>query len=95
MDRRTFFKKSFGASIVAGAALTGDYKSLFAAPYAADDLPYDLIAVKGGEPDVMLTKGMEALGGIGKFVKKGQKVVVNRISAGMSLPNAPGTQIQN
>ncbi len=57
MDRRTFFKKSFGASIVAGAALAGEYNSLFAAPYAADDLPYDLIAVKGGEPDVMLTKG--------------------------------------
>jgi len=38
--------------------------------------PYDLVAIKGGEPDAMFTKGIEALGGIGKFVKKGQKVVV-------------------
>ena len=38
--------------------------------------PYHLVAVKGGTPDVMFTKGMEALGGIQAFVKKGQKVVV-------------------
>lgn len=38
--------------------------------------PYHLIAVKGGEPDVMFTKGIEALGGMSAFVKKGQKVVV-------------------
>jgi len=76
MDRRTFFKKGLGASVVVGAALTGKYQHLFAAPYDADDIPFDLVAVKGGEPDVMLKKGMEAFGGIGKFVKKGQKVVV-------------------
>jgi Uncharacterized conserved protein len=76
MDRRTFFKKGLSASVVVGAALAGKYQNLFAAPYAANDLPFDLVAVKGGEPDVMLKKGMEAFGGIGKFVKKGQKVVV-------------------
>jgi uncharacterized protein (DUF362 family) len=76
MDRRTFFKKGLGVSIVVGSALTGRYNNLFAASYTDDGLPFDLVAVKGGEPDVMLTKGMEALGGIGKFVKKGQKVVV-------------------
>ena len=76
MDRRTFFKKGLGASVVVGAALSGKYQNLFASPYEANDLPFDLVAVKGGEPDVMLKKGMEAFGGIGKFVKKGQKVVV-------------------
>jgi uncharacterized protein (DUF362 family) len=76
MDRRTFFRKGLGASIVVGASLSGKYQNLFAAPYAADDLPFDLVAVKGGEPDDMLKRGMEALGGIGKFVKKGQKVVI-------------------
>jgi uncharacterized protein (DUF362 family) len=76
MDRRTFFKKGLGASVVVGATLAGKYQNLFAAPYAANDLPFDLVAVKGGEPDVMLKKGMEAFGGIGTFVKKGQKVVV-------------------
>jgi uncharacterized protein (DUF362 family) len=76
MDRRTFFKKGLGASIIVGSVLTGKYNNLFASSYTENDIPFDLVAVKGGEPDVMLTKGMDALGGIGKFVKKGQKVVV-------------------
>jgi uncharacterized protein (DUF362 family) len=76
MDRRTFFKKGLGATVAVGATLTGRYQELFAEPYFANDLPFDLVAVKGGEPDIMLRKGMEAFGGIGKFVKKGQKVVL-------------------
>jgi uncharacterized protein (DUF362 family) len=76
MDRRQFFRKSFGASIVAGAVLAGKYENLFATAYNSTDAPFDLVAVKGAEPDVMLKKGMEALGGISAFVKKGQKVVV-------------------
>jgi uncharacterized protein (DUF362 family) len=76
MDRRTFFRKGFGASVVVGAALTGTYENLFAVTSHSSIAPFDLIAVKGGEPDVMLQKGMEALGGIQSFVKKGQKVVI-------------------
>ena len=76
MDRRSFFKKSLGASVVLGAALTGKYQTLFATSSNSTDLPFDLVAVKGGEPDVMMQKGMEALGGIRSFVKKGQKVVI-------------------
>jgi uncharacterized protein (DUF362 family) len=37
---------------------------------------FDLVAVKGGEPDVMFDKAIESLGGIKQFVKPGQKVVV-------------------
>jgi uncharacterized protein (DUF362 family) len=76
MDRRTFFWKGFGTSVAVGAALTGKYENLFAAASGSSAVPFDLIAVKGGEPDVMLQKGMEALGGIHSFVKKGQKVVI-------------------
>jgi len=76
MDRRTFFRKSLGASVVVGTTVIGKYQNLFATPYSAVGLPFDLVAVKGGEPDVMLQKGMEALGGIRAFVKKGQKVVI-------------------
>lgn len=36
----------------------------------------DLVAVMGGEPIEMFSKAMAALGGMGKFVKKGQTVVV-------------------
>jgi len=38
--------------------------------------PYDLVAVMGGEPAEMFKKAIAELGGIGKFVKKGQVVVV-------------------
>jgi uncharacterized protein (DUF362 family) len=76
MDRRTFFRTGFGASIAAGLSLTGRYSTLFGSSPTASELPYDLVAVKGGEPDVMFQKGIEALGGIREFVKRGQSVVV-------------------
>lgn len=37
---------------------------------------YDMIAVMGGEPDAMFRRAIQEMGGIGKYVKKGQKVVV-------------------
>ncbi|HOK51673.1 MAG TPA: DUF362 domain-containing protein, partial [Bacteroidales bacterium] len=37
---------------------------------------YDLVAVMGGEPDVMFDRAIAAMGGIGKYVKKGMRVVV-------------------
>ena len=40
------------------------------------DKPVDLVAVMGGEPDAMLKKALDEIGGMGKFVKNGQKVVV-------------------
>jgi uncharacterized protein (DUF362 family) len=78
MDRRTFLKSGIGFSALTGAKITG--VNMLAQYYATANqsgpVPYDLVAIKGGEPDVMFTKGMEALGGLGKYVKKGQKVVV-------------------
>lgn len=72
MDRRTFFTKTLTASIAASAYVAaGNVERLLASPD-----PYDLVAVKGGMPDVMFDKGIEALGGMGAFVKKGQKVVI-------------------
>jgi len=38
--------------------------------------PFDLVAVMGGEPAEMFKKAIAELGGLGKFVKKGQVVVV-------------------
>lgn len=75
MKRRDFLK----TSVVAGAALTLNFEGLQAAlstnTVAVEKAP-DLVAVMGGEPEVMLEKALEALGGIGKFIKKGQKVVI-------------------
>jgi uncharacterized protein (DUF362 family) len=79
MNRRDFFRKSLYAGVAAGAALSvGDPKKLFAAITVpgGPPVPYDLVAVKGGDPATMFDKGIESLGGIGAFVKKGQTVVV-------------------
>lgn len=73
MDRRTFIKRSIGTSVTISSLLTlGKYETLF----ANTPIGYDLVAIKGGEPDLMFDKGIEALGGIRAFVKKGQTVVV-------------------
>jgi uncharacterized protein (DUF362 family) len=37
---------------------------------------YDLVAVLGGDPVTMFKKAIAELGGMGKFIKKGQKVCV-------------------
>ena len=73
MDRRTFVKQTLGATVLAGTAASGRWESLFA---AVPPLPYDLVAVKGGEPDAMFDVAIRELGGMGAFVKKGEKVVV-------------------
>ena len=75
MKRREFFKKSAGAGLAAGTALSlGGYGKLWATnPPSAK---YDMIAVMGGNPDAMFDLGIQELGGMGMFVKKGQKVLV-------------------
>lgn len=75
MKRRDFLK----AGALAGAALTLRFDALQAAlstnTVAVESVP-DLVAVMGGEPEVMLDKALDALGGIEKYIKKGQKVVI-------------------
>ena len=74
MKRRDFLK----TSMVAGAALSLNFEGLQAAlsnrTLTVEEAP-DLVAVMGGEPEAMLDKALETLGGIGNYVKKGQKVV--------------------
>ena len=36
----------------------------------------DLVAVMGGEPEQLLERALQEIGGIGRFVKKGQSVVI-------------------
>ena len=75
MKRRDFFKTSAGAGLAAGAALSlGGFEKVWASsPVAAS---YDMIAIMGGTPEAMFDLGIQELGGIGAFVKKGQKVLV-------------------
>jgi uncharacterized protein (DUF362 family) len=87
MDRREFFKKTILAGVAAGAAMTiGNLGKVIAGKVPASDLnpnsgpsaqgPYDLVAVKDGEPAQMFDKAIESLGGMKNFVKKNQTVVV-------------------
>jgi uncharacterized protein (DUF362 family) len=76
MKRRDFIKTG---GIVAGAAFSINFDGLQAALASGSmsvQAAPDMVAVMGGEPEVMLNKALETLGGIGQFVKKGQKVVV-------------------
>jgi len=84
MDRRTFVKKSLGASIAFGALVkTGRILSSPEWMPSRANLggsgvvvPYDLVAIRGGEPEDMFDSGIKALGGMEAFVKKGSRVVV-------------------
>lgn len=75
MRRRDFLK----TGVLAGAALGLNFEGLHAAlasnTMTVQSAP-DLVAVMGGEPVAMLDKALETLGGIAKYVKKGQKIVI-------------------
>ena len=78
MDRREFLKKSISSTIVAGSALAFGGVSSFwnAASAAGGKTSWDLVAVRGGEPDTMFDSAIKAYGGMQSFVSRGSKVVV-------------------
>ena len=78
MERRDFLKKTTAATLAAGTAFKlGALSSLWAAEsFSPPDKPYDLVAVRNGEPEMMFDKAIESLGGIENFVKRGQTVVI-------------------
>jgi uncharacterized protein (DUF362 family) len=77
MNRREFFKKSLTTGVLTSATLVfGKYKDLFTYSKFLSPTAYDLVAIKGGEPDVMFDKAIASLGGMKAFVKKGQTVIV-------------------
>jgi len=77
MKRREFISKSIKAGFITGAALSvGSYSNIIPStlfPFTSD---YDLAAIKGGEPDIMFDEAIKALGGMSRFVRKGQTVVL-------------------
>lgn len=75
MDRKEFLK----TLVAAGAAATvqsDSFGTVLAQNSVSGPLPFDLVAVMGGEPVEMFRAGIEKFGGMGKFVQKGQKIVV-------------------
>jgi uncharacterized protein (DUF362 family) len=89
MDRRDFLKKMLSGTMVAGTtAVFGNYKNLLAAPSASVE-PYDLVAVKGGEPEVMFDRAIASFGGMERFVPRGSKVLV-KPNIGWDVPPERG-----
>lgn len=78
MKRREFIKTTAGASIAATSALVfGNLNTLFAnRPTLSAGETFDMVAVMNGEPGVMFDNAIASLGGMEKFVKKGNSVVV-------------------
>ena len=78
MKRRDFFKNSaiLGISTVAGLSSNTVFPYIYRHLPEAPPLPYDLIAVKNGEPVQMFDKAIASMGGMGAFVKKNQTVLV-------------------
>ena len=74
MNRREFLKKSL--ALAAGASALLLPRSAVRALGAAVSGPADLAAVRGGEPGEMFDRGIAALGGMERFVKKGQSVAI-------------------
>ena len=83
MDRREFLRNCLAAGIgvglagfpFSGARQLGALAHGAEPPSAASTLP-DIVAVRNGEPDLMFDRGIAAMGGMGRFVKKGQKVTI-------------------
>jgi uncharacterized protein (DUF362 family) len=74
MKRRDFLKKTAAVGV---AALTFDklQASIDTSSLMVEAAP-DMVAVMGGEPAALLDKALEEMGGIEKYVKAGQSVVI-------------------
>jgi len=76
MERREFLKKSLALGLGAGVLfLPKGLRGGITRALAEEQRP-DLVALRGSSPDAMFDRGIAALGGIGRFVKPGQTVVI-------------------
>ncbi len=75
MKRRDFVQKGAVASAAMLLGIKG-INNIFASNGLWVAKSPDLVAVMGGEPVAMFEKALQQLGGIGQFVKRGQKIVV-------------------
>ncbi len=73
INRREFINKSVKAGVLTTASLAfGKIPNLL----ASTPQDFDLVAIKGGEPDFMFDEAINSIGGMKSFVKKGNTVVV-------------------
>ncbi len=74
LNRHDFLKSVAGAAtfVFSEGASSGWAQSV----NAASDADVDLVVAMGGEPEEMFTAALKKMGGISRFVKKGQKVCI-------------------
>jgi len=93
LSRRQFLKTTAGIAFAAGVgarhAVSLRYGGSFASYAEAAESPekVDLAVIKSTSPEAATIAAVEALGGIGKFIKSGDVVV---IKPNMAFPNPPG-----
>ena len=77
MDRRDFLKTLAAAGALVTVKTNGmmDVMASTVPSGPAADGNADLAAIMNGEPAAMLEAAMKELGGIGRFIKKGDKIV--------------------
>jgi len=76
MKRRDFILKSVVASVTSSALFSmGKWEGLMASEKTGR-LPFDMVAIKNGDPVTMYNLAIEAFGGIKQFVKPNQSVVI-------------------
>lgn len=74
MDRRLFIQNSLFVGFLTGIGIPdGSFNQVFGNTLSPDT---DLVAIKGGEPEEMFRKAIEEMGGMKRFVKEGQTVLV-------------------
>ncbi len=78
MNRRDFLKSCLAAGVGVGlSSLPFGRMGPGGSAYGGEDggVP-DIVAVRNGEPEIMFDRGIAAMGGMGRFVKRGQKVTI-------------------
>lgn len=73
MDRKDFLKTLATAGVATSMGVSARIPE--AQAESAENIP-DMVAVLGGEPVAMFEKAIAAMGGMGQYVKKGQKVAI-------------------
>ncbi len=87
MDRREFLKKSLK---IIGATSIGYIASGTPFIWGQSNKDYELVAVQGSNPDVMFKKGISYLGGLNKYIKKGDTVAIKVNASWNSSPEEGG-----
>ncbi|MCF7929113.1 MAG: DUF362 domain-containing protein [Spirochaetales bacterium] len=77
ISRREFFRKGLSLSAAAaGAFMLSRARPVFAQNWRTPSGDYDLVALVNGTPGGMFDRGIAALGGMKRFVRRGDTVVI-------------------